>query len=786
MFKINFQLAVRNLLKRKVSACINIIGLSISITLVIHLSIFLINELNYDRFHKNHDRIFRILTEISIPGENSRLVAINQGQLPSVVNGIVPEVEECVRIYHPVRISFDIDNKRFNNYQMICADTGFFDVFSFNLINGEPKRDLAIKGSLFISESLAVNVFSSKDVIGRTVTSRNKTYTIKGVFKDVPANSHLRFDMVTSINEVESLIKKSGLEFLTYIELKNNVDEKIALKKVYDSYDGLMKEWFKNLDIKCISRAQSLTSIWLHSSDVIYDVVHGNMSNIYIAGVLIAFVLIITIVNFINLAVIQAEDRAKEIGLRKMMGAVSGNIKGQFMGEAFLVIVISLIAALLLTKITQPIFNNLIGKQFALSVTTSMKLLFIILILCSVIGIIAGIFPSLYFSKFPVIRTFKGGSPVGRKTSRISKLLVFFQFSIVIFLISCLLVFYKQMDFMRNKDMGFRMGQVVGISDQNGEIFGSYEAIKQTLLQNPQIIDVTLAQGISEDEMSGQYAIRCGVGETKKLLVKQNRTTFDFIRTFEIKIAEGRDFDRNMQTDYKAFIINETAKKELNLPASAVGEQLVLNQDTGYVIGVVKDYHFASLHGKIEPLFITLKQPYGGKLFIRLKPGYIKEGLDLIKQVLQEVDKHYVLDYEFVDDYFDRQYKSDERINSMVFYASVLSIFIALMGLVALSSVTIAKRTKEIGIRKVFGAPVPEISGILLAGIIKWVILSNIVALPLAFIIMKKWLMNFAYRINFPFSLLLLAGIIAITIAITTILYQIIKATIQNPVNSLR
>jgi putative ABC transport system permease protein len=784
VFKINIQLALRNLLKNKVASCINIIGLSISITLAIHLSIFLINELSYDRFHKNHDRIFRILTEVFLPGENSSLKSINQGQLPLVVNGIVPEVEECVRIYHPIQLSFDSGEKRFNNYQMICADTGLFDVFSFNLMSGKPDRDLAIKGSLFISESVALNVFSSMDVIGRTVTSGNKTYTIAGVFKDVPVNSHLRFDMVTSIKEVESLIKQSGLEFLTYIELKRNVDQKAALRKVCDKNDELMKERFKNSDSKCISHSQPLTRIWLHSSDVTDDVLHGNMSNIYIAAVLIAFILVITIVNFINLAVIQAEDRAKEIGIRKMMGAVSGNIRGQFMGEAFLIIFFSLVTALLLTRLTQTVFDNLIGKQLALSVSTSIKLVFIILILCSVIGIVAGIYPSLYFSKFPVIRTFKGGSPEGRKTVTLSRALVFLQFSIVIFLISCLLVFYKQMDFIRNADMGFRMEQVVGISDQNGKISDSYDAIKQTLLQNPQILDVTFAQGISIDEMSGQYAKRCG--ESGKLLVKQNRTTFDFIKTFGIEMSEGRDFDRNMQTDYKSFIINETAKKELNLPVSAVGERLVLNQDTGNVIGVVKDYHFASLHDKIEPLFITLKQPYGGRLFIKLKPGYIKDGLEIIKQVLQEVDKRYILEYEFVDDYFDRQYKSDEKVNNLVLYASLLSIIIALMGLVALSSVTIAKRIKEIGIRKVFGASVPEICGILLNGIIKWVLLSNIFALPLAYIVMRKWLMNFAYRINFPFYFLMDAGIIAITIAALTILYKVVKTAIQNPVNSLR
>jgi putative ABC transport system permease protein len=335
--------------------------------------------------------------------------------------------------------------------------------------------------------------------------------------------------------------------------------------------------------------------------------------------------------------------------------------------------------------------------------------------------------------------------------------------------------------------MGFRTEQIVGITDQNGGIYKSYKAIKQSLLQNPGILNVSLAQGISSEKMSGQYAKRCGNGDTKEILVNQNRTTYGFIKTFDIKLIEGRDFDINMPTDNHAFIINETAKKELNLPDNAIGQSLVLNEDTGNVIGVVKDYHFASLHDKIEPLFITLNElNYWGDIFIRLTPGFINEGLNFITQTLQEVDPHYILEYEFVDDHFNQQYKSDLKINSMIFYATILSIFIALMGLVALATVTIAKRTKEIGIRKVFGESVSGITKILLNDIIRWVFLANIVALPMAYFIMQKWLLNFAYRISFPFVSLLIAGIMAASIASLAIIYQVVKTAIQNPITALK
>lgn len=786
MFRKNIQVAFRNLFKNKVSAIINIIGLSVSIMLAIHLSLFVINELSYDRFHKNHDRIFRILSLLSSPGENPNLYAICQGQLPLVVNGVVPEVEACVRIYYNDRITFEFNDKRFNSNHIIYADSTFFDVFSFKLLSGNPHQDLSIKGNLFISQSLAIKVFGTSDVVGKIVTTKYKTYTIAGVFEDIPKNSHLQFDILAGLPEVENYVKHSGLEFLTYVELKRNVDKETALKKICDKYDELTREFWKNSGNKCIGQAQSLTDIWLHSDNVRGDALHGNINNIYIAGVLIAFILLIAIVNFINLALIQAEDRAKEIGIRKMAGAINGNIQRQFIGEAFLIIVLSMITALILTGLTQQVFNSLTGKLITISFSTSVKLVLVIVILSSIIGIVAGIYPSFYLSKFPVTRIFKGGSPMGKKTSTLSKVLVFLQFSIVIFLISDLLVFNKQMNFMWNSDMGFRMEQVVGITDQTGGIYKSYEAIKQSLLQNPGILNVSLAQGISAEELSGQYARRCGSGDTKEILVKQNRTTYGFIKTFDIRLIEGRDFDINMPTDNHAFIINETAKKELNLPVNAIGQRLVLNVDTGNIIGVVKDYHFASLHDKIEPLFLTLDKRNWGDIFIRLKPGYIYEGLNFITQTLQKVDPHYILEYEFVDEHFNLQYKSDSKINSMIFYATILSIFIALMGLVALATVTIAKRTKEIGIRKVFGESVSGITKILLNDIIKWVFLANVVALPMAYLIMQNWLLSFAYRINFPFTALLVAGIMAATIASLAIIYQVVKTAIQNPVTSLR
>jgi putative ABC transport system permease protein len=786
MLRTYFLIAIRNLFKNKLSSLINIIGLSVSITLVIHLTLFVLNELSYDRFHEKHDRIFRVLSEFTPPGENTSTLAICQGQLPLVINGTIPEVESTVRIFDRDYSTIEYNDKRFADNHFIHVDSTFFDVFSFKLLSGSPHSDLSVKENLFISRKLALKVFGSIDIVGKMIKISNRNFNVMGVFENVPQNSHLQFDMVGGISEVESLVYHSGLEFLNYVLLKENIDQEAALKKICRKYDELTKVFFKNDNIICLGRTQALTNIWLHSNNIKYDVVHGNINDIYIAGVLIVFVLLIAIVNFINLMVVKAEERAKEIAIRKMAGARIGSIQRQFMGETFLVIVISVLLAIIFVEISQPLFNSITGKVLSFSGSFSLKLLLVLIMLSIIFSIICGAYPALYLSGFPVTRIFKGNSPKGKNSSPLSKFLVFIQFSIVIFLISSLLVFYLQMDFIKNSDLGFDNEQVVDVTDQNGGIYKSFQTIKQILLQDPKILNVSFAQGITAREMSGQYAGKIDNAEGKQYPVRHDRIDHDFIKTFRMKLIEGRDFNIGMPTDKRAFIINETAKKELNLPPNAVGLRLVMNEDTGELIGVVKDFHFASLHDKIEPLFMTLTQPNWGHFYIRIQPGSIHESLNYIRKTMQYVDPHYLFEYEFVDDYFNKQYNSDEKIHKMVFYASILCILIALVGLIALTSVTTAKRTKEIGVRKVFGAFISNIIGLLLNDILKWVLLANIIAWPSAYFVMHKWLEGFAYRIHFPFLILLLSGTLATLIAALAIIFEVIKNARRNPVTSLR
>ncbi len=786
MIRNYFLVAIRNLFKNKLSSFINIVGLSVSIMLAIHLAIFVMYELSYDRFNAKHDRIFRIISDFSMPGQPDSKIAICQGQLPLVINGVIPEVEACIRVYNGGLSTVEYSDKRFNNNQLYFVDSSFFDVFSFRLLSGNPHSDLAARGNLFLSRSLALKIFSSLDVKGKMIKMNKRNYAITGVFEDVPQNSHLQFDMISGLPEVEFLVTGSGNEFYTYVLLQNGINQKAALNKICDKYNELTHRFWKDQNIRSIGHSQALTDIWLHSKNLQYDVQHGDIDNIYVAAILIVFVLLIAILNFINLAVVKAEDRAKEIGLRKMSGALSRNIQQQFIGEALMTVIISMIIGVILVELTQPILNNIIGKKLQLPDSASLTISLVLILISFAVAIISGIYPAIHLSRFHVTRIFKGGSSTGTRTGNISKSLVLFQFTIVIFLFSSLLVLMKQMNFVKEKDLGFDKEQVVDVTDQNGSIYSGYENLKQTLLQNPEILNVSLAQSISSDEMSGQYAGTIEAGESKQSLVKQTRTTYDFIKTFRMKILEGRDFDVNLPTDHHAFIINETAKKELGLPKNALGQRLVLNEDTGILIGVVKDFHFASLHNKIDPLFITLQQPNWGHIYIRLKPGNFHEGLSYIKQTIQKVDSHYIFEYQFVDDYFDRQYKADEKVNAMVLYATVISIIIALMGLVALTSVTTSKRTKEIGIRKVFGASVSALTNILLMDILKWVLVANLVAWPCSYFVMHLWLDNFAYRISFPFFLLFLAGGIATAIAAAAIFFHVMRTATRNPVTSLR
>jgi putative ABC transport system permease protein len=422
--------------------------------------------------------------------------------------------------------------------------------------------------------------------------------------------------------------------------------------------------------------------------------------------------------------------------VRKAFGASRRDIIKKYIIEAELITCLSLILALFIVDSFWPSFLSLIGKNIIVSDLFDIKLCAGLILLCIIIGLASGIYPALYLSRFSLVRMIKGPSSDGGKISLLTKGLVLSQFFIVSFLITCLFIFYRQMNYMKNKDLGFNTDCIVAVNGLNRNAMNNYAGLKEKLLQNSGILNVSMAQGIADNEMSGQYLRKVGDKQEDYFVTKHTRTTEDFIRLFGIQIIEGRDFDKSFSTDRENFIINETAGKMLGFTGSAIGQRIIMN-DTGMVIGVVKDFNFSSLHNPIPPLVITSNNSWG-KIYVKLKPSFIKDGLDLILQSIKQADPLYNLDYMFVDDTIGQMYAQEDRISKMLFAAVIISILLALMGLIALTYFTIIRRIKEVGIRKVNGASISEILILLNREFIRWVVASLIFALPVAWIVMHK------------------------------------------------
>jgi putative ABC transport system permease protein len=503
-----------------------------------------------------------------------------------------------------------------------------------------------------------------------------------------------------------------------------------------------------------------------------------------LAAALVLFILIVAIINVVNLFTVNAETHYKEVGVRKTFGASRQDIIKKYIGEAELITLLSLCLALFIVETNWPFLNDFIGKNIPISKLLDLGLISSLIFLSIIIGAISGIYPALYLSRFSIVRIFKGTTSEGGKISPLTKGMVLSQFFIVSFLITCLFIFYRQMNYIKNKDLGFNKECIVAIDGMNRATFNSYPVIRQKLLQNSGIVNICMAQSIAGEEMSGQYACKVGDKQDEKTVYNHTRTTEDFIKIFGIKIIEGRDFDKSFATDENNYIINETACKFLGITGSAVGQRIVM-QDTGYVIGVVKDFNISSLHNKIPPLIITFNSLWG-KFYVKLKPPFIQEGLDLIQKSIKQIDPLYNLDYEFVDDIFGRMYLQEQKISKMLFTSVMISILLAIMGLVALTYFTITRRVKEMGIRKVNGASFLEILIVLNVEFVRWILAAFVFAMPAAWIVMHKWLEGFAYKTEMSWWIFALSGFSILISALITVTCICWRAATRNPVEALR
>ncbi len=795
MLKNYFKTAWRNLKRNKLYSLINITGLSIGMACCIFIFLYIRLETGYDKFNVNAHNIYRLTEILHMPkGDNAR--AVSSPPMAPALMANFPEIKKIIRINYSER-TLSKDSKKFTDTKIIYADSAFFDVFTFPMVEGNQHSALVNPYSVVLTETAAKKYFGSENAFGKIMKlSDTINVTVTGVIKDVPANSHFSFECVLSNSTIADLNPGQPLSTqwfynnsYTYLLLPENYDVPQLESKITSLVKNEMAEQRKTTGLSYDLKLQPLTDIHLKSHLNSEIQPNSDITYVYIFSGAAILILLIACSNFINLSTAKSVNRAKEIGLRKVIGAKRLELVSQFLGESFLYVIISAILSAVLVIIGLPFFNSLAGSNLSLSLLLSPVLFFVYACVIILIGLLAGGYPAFLMSSFKPVKILKGNVKHGWKDIILRKGLVVFQFTIAIILIAGTGLIFKQLQFVQNKNLGLNKEQVMEFDLPPSDILK-----KQTLLG-----EISKVNGVESASLTN-FTFRYGIssiatipeGFAENEVSSQNTISADqnFLETFKIPIVAGRNFSHLFATDIdRAFIVNETAVKEFGWRNNnlAIGKNINWGLGKkGKVIGVVKDFNYTSLHDKIKPLIINMYPDDYGTVAVRVKPQNVSQTIKAIEKTWKHITAENSFTYTFLDDDFAALYISDQNMKSILGIFTALSIFVACLGLFGLTAFTVKQRFREIGIRKVLGATVPAMVGLLSKDILKLVLISILIASPIAWFGMSKWLEDFAYRIPVNGWFFLLTGITALLIAFVTVSFQAIKAAIANPVKSIR
>jgi len=799
MLKNYFKTAWRNIYKNKLFSAINILGLSIGIATCFIIMLYVQDELSYDRFNEKADRTYRVAFKANINGGK-----ILEGNVMPPVAAVLkkdyPEVEEATRLNLNGDTKITYNNKTFKESKLAIVDSNFFSVFTLPFIKGSSKTALMEPHNIVLTKNIAHKYFDTEEPIGKLLKIDNEVFKVTGVIDNIPANSHFHFDFFVPLSDLPYARDASWLSsgMFTYIVLKKEYD----YKKLEAKFPGMVEKYmgpqiqkqmgvsfsqFKTKGNELGFILQPLTSIHLYSETNFELEPGGNGSYVYIFGVIAIFMLTVACINFINLSTAGASKRAKEVGVRKVAGSGKLQLISQFLSESILITLFALIIAFVLIDIALPAFNNISGKHLSFSI----KPVLAFIALGLLVGIIAGIYPAFYLSSFKPIAVLKGKLTSNNKSFGLRSSLVVFQFFISVALIISTIVVYQQMMFIQNKKLGYDKEQIITLP--NSYALGKNEQVyKEEVLKDPRIVNATASSYKPAGPSNNNNALAYPEGHDNQLMkTVEYHVDENYIPTFSMQMAAGRNFSKDFATDSLGMIINESAAKAFGWGTlNAVGKIIVRqNSDKGtnipfHVIGVVKDFNFKSLHEVISPLLMTL-QPEGGLIF-KIKTVDVASLLATMKKQWDNYNTDEPFTYTFMDDLFNKTYSAEQKTGTILNIFSVLIIFVACLGLFGLVTYTAEQRTKEIGIRKVLGASVMQVTQMLSKEFIMLVLIASLIAFPAAWWAMNKWLQSFAYRINISWWVFAVAGLCALLIALLTISFQSIKAAIANPVKSLR
>lgn len=790
MIKNYFKTAWRNLTKNKAFSLINILGLTIGITVCMMIFLFIMNEFSMDSFHKNGKNIYRVMRNFKHDGKSSAVAYLSGPYAPALLNDFKGEINRAVRVIQNDNL-VTIGNQSFHEKRVLDVDTDFFKLFTFPLLQGNPSNILKDPGNVVLTESTAKKYFGSTQAAMGKMIMLDKDLTLKvaGIAKDVPSNSHLQFDMIVPIENYKDIgIMKTWINngMYTYIELAPQTT-KAQLEKQFPAF----MEKYMGSDMRKYGFDFTLTLTPLkdiYCDNASFDgIKHGDKTVVYIFLSIAILILLIACINFMNLSTIRAAERSKEVGLRKVLGALRNSLIWQFIGESVLLVTISCIAAIGLLFLAMPWYNQLLGY----SITVSWNTLPIWLFLAGtivVVGFLAGSYPAFVLSAFSPVQALKGKLRLGKGGSSFRQILVVVQFSISVFLIVGTIVITRQMNYVKNKQLGYNKGQTVMVPVDNYEILNNMNAFKTGLQNESDVQSVSLMSGAPGGFFdSHSFDVE---GHHERMIANTEFADFEFVKTLGLKIIAGRDFSSQFPTDSTdAVLLNKTAAAKFGwTPEQAIGKWIkntVRDSTKRYVVGVVADFNFQSLKQNINALVISPAMDRRMAL-VKLKPGNIQKGLSLVRKEYAKAAPGYPLEYKFLDQQFDAMYKKDIRQQAILSVFAGLAIFVACLGLFGLASFTATKRYKEIGVRKVLGSSVKGIVLLLSKDLLKPVIIATCIAMPAGYWAMNKWLENFAYKTSVNWRVFLLVGLITFFIALLTVSMKAIKAAMANPVKSLR
>ena len=778
--------AFRNLKKYKTYSLINILGLAVGLSAFILILLYLQFELSYDRFHKDASQIYRVGVKSFQEGKYANDTYVFTPPIGEDLKNEFPEVEEFVRMSTQRPAYLNVNNEAYKETGMRYASDKMFEMFSFNLISGDPNTGLIDPFSIVLTQKAAERIFGSVDVLGKTIQIGPKNlYKITGVAENPPENSTIQFSTLISFSTLYKLPHlylgwNGGNQYITYIKLQEGVPTEQIEKKLPDFMWRHINEMIAAYGWKNEAYFQPLKSIHFYFDP-------GSrmaLTNFYTFTAVALFILLIACINFINLTTARAARRAREVGLRKVVGADRGNLIRQFLGESVFLATLAFLFGAFLVFLLMPLYSQLLNKDLnVFSMLNPLSLVgFVGLII--VVGIVAGIYPAFYLSSFQPVKTLKGEIETGRGRKKFRNLLVVFQFAISVTLIICTFLIQNQIGFIKKADLGYEKENMLVINLPGEELGTKTVEMREKLLSIPGITHVSASSDVPHRGFTRNGYLP--EGYTSSLMFYALDIDEHFLDTYGIEVLKGRNFNKKFSTDKEAYLINETLARELEWE-NPVGKTIRRNGDWK-VIGVVNDFQFSTLHHDLGPLIIT-SNPWENRfdyLSVKLNttdlPGTMKE----IKKVYKEFSPLLPFEYFFLDNAFDRLYKSEEQFQRIFLYFSVLAICIALLGLFSLSAFTAQQKSKEIGIRKVLGATVPDILSLFVKEMFILIVAANIIAWPAAYLVIQKWLQNFAYRDEVSLWAFVFAFIGSLIAALITVSFQSFKAAFKNPADELR